>query len=110
MIEFLLFFYFFKPKLKLGGKQIEIAASPVNEKSIHWLISQRFDNQINRQFMCKYFQGWQQFGRGADRVNCLGSLIEVQTGGPYVIKLYGKSHKFGADIGGPHLETASLQG
>lgn len=61
----------------MGGKQIEIATSVIDKKPIHWLISQRFDNQINGQSICKSFQGWQQFQRGAHGVDGLGTLIEV---------------------------------
>jgi len=61
----------------LGGKQIKIATSTIDKKPIHWLISQRFDKQINGQFICKSFQGWQQFERRAHRVDSLGTLIEV---------------------------------
>ncbi len=61
----------------MGWKQIEKATSMIYKKPINWLTSQRFDNQIDGQFICKSFEGWQQFERRAHRVDSLGTLIEV---------------------------------
>ena len=92
----------------LGGKQIEKATSAIDEKPINWFTSQRFDNQINGQSLCEDFQRFQQFERRAHRVDNLGAFIEVQSWGSHVIILYVNSHELGLDIGGRHLETASL--